>query len=311
VLTRRRLLSGAVAVVGAVVAQAACSRTEKRATAVSSTPPVEMGRRGSVRVLEWDTGDPSSPRAAIVVPAWGGPDARYPVVMALHGRGESMKAPAEGAMGWPRDYALVGAFARVCAPPLSPEDLLGMVDPARLARENAELEARPFRGVIVACPYLPDLDPTSPTAIGAYGRFLTDVLLPRVRRETPALATPEATGIDGVSLGGVTALRVGLARPDVFGAVGGIQPAIREEQSGEWTDLARATLARRPATKLRLLTSHDDYFRQAILTTSDAWRSAGIPHEFADVPGPHDYDFNRGPGSIELLLWNDRALAHA
>jgi acetyl esterase/lipase len=214
-------------------------------------------------------------------------------------------------MGWPRDYALVGAVARVSAPPLTPEDLLGMVDPARLASENADLQARPFRGVIVACPYLPDLDPTSAADVGAYARFVTDVLLPRVRRETPALATAEATGIDGVSLGGVTALRVGFLRPDVFGAVGGIQPAIREEQAAEWTDLARAVLARRPGMKLRLLTSHDDYFRQAIVRTSEAWRAAGIPHEFAEVPGPHDYDFNRGPGSIELLLWNDRALAHA
>jgi iron(III)-salmochelin esterase len=303
VLARRSFL----AVLGAGLVDAACSRTEKRAV----IPPVEPGARGSVRVLEWETGDAVSPRAAIVVPTWGGPDARYPVVVALHGRGESMKSPAEGAMGWPRDYALVGAVARVCAPPLTPEDLLGMVDPARLAQENGDLQARPFRGVIVACPYLPDLDPSNSSDVRAYGRFVTDVLLPRVRRETPALASPEATGIDGVSLGGVTALRVGFARPDVFGAIGGIQPAIRVDQAGEWTDLARAVLARRAGMKLRLLTSHEDYFREAVVATSQAWRAAGIAHDFAEVPGPHDYDFNRGPGSVELLLWNDAALAHA
>jgi hypothetical protein len=60
---------------------------------------------------------------------------------------------------------------------------------------------------------------------------------------------------------------------------------------------------------LRLLTSHDDFFHDAIVSVSQAWRAAGVAHEFADVPGPHDYVFNRGPGSLELLLWYDRILA--
>ena len=83
---------------------------------------------------------------------------------------------------------------------------------------------------------------------------------------------------------------------------------------GEDADRARqaeeAARERRPALKLRLLTSHDDYFRGPILAISQAWRAAGVAHDFADLPGPHDYVFNRGPGSIELLLWHDRALAH-
>ena len=75
------------------------------------------------------------------------------------------------------------------------------------------------------------------------------------------------------------------------------------------TELARAARSKRPSLKLRLLTSSDDYFRDAILELSSAWRAAGVLHDFADVPGPHDYIFNRGPGSIELLTWHDRALA--
>jgi enterochelin esterase-like enzyme len=125
----------------------------------------------------------------------------------------------------------------------------------------------------------------------------------------PALPGAESTGIDGVSLGGVTALRIGLTFPDVFGAVGGIQPALGEGQNAEWTALAVAARAARPALKLRLLTSHDDYFHDTVTSLSSAWHAAGVTHDFADVPGPHDYVFNRGPGSIELLLWHDRALA--
>jgi hypothetical protein len=263
-----------------------------------------------VRTLQWDFGvQPfGQARAAIVVPTWGSPDEKYPVVVALHGRGESLKPPVEGALGWPRDYALVRAFDRLRAPPLRDEDYEGLCEPARMAETNASLARRPFGGVIVACPFLPDVRPAATAEIGPYARFLLDVLLPRVRRETPALATSEATGIDGVSLGGIVALRIGLSSPDAFGAVGGIQPALREGQAADWTLLAQNARARCANLRLRILTSHDDYFRNAILGVDRAWTAAGVRHDFADVVGPHDYVFNRGPGSIELLLWNDRAL---
>jgi hypothetical protein len=293
-------------ILGAAAAALACSRSQR---AEGRGPPPSTVSP-NVRVLEWDLGAQpwGQARAVVVVPAWAGGDARFPVLLALHGRGEAVKAPAEGAMGWPRDYAMVRAIDRLRAPPLRELDYEGFADPARMADTNASLARRPFGGLIVACPWLPDVRPASTGDIAPYARYLVDVLLARVQRETPAIAAPEATGIDGVSLGGVMALRVGLTSPDVFGAVGGIQPAL-EAQEAEWTALAQAARARRPGLKLRLLTSHEDYFHDPIVAVSRAWSAAGVAHDFADVPGPHDYVFNRGPGSIELLLWHDRALS--
>jgi enterochelin esterase-like enzyme len=178
-----------------------------------------------------------------------------------------------------------------------------------MAEASASLAARPLGGLIVACPWLPDIHPAETGDITGYARFLLEELLPRVRQDTPALTSPDATGIDGVSLGGAIGMRVGFTAPEAFGAVGGIQPALREDRATEWTAAAGRARARRPSLKIRLLTSHDDIFRDAIVAVSRAWTAAGIPHDFADVPGPHDYVFNRGPGSIELLLWHDRALA--
>lgn len=264
-----------------------------------------------VHILEWDLGAQpwGRARAAVVVPSWGGADARFPVLLALHGRGESVKTPTEGALGWPRDYAMVRAYDRLRSPPLREGDYEGLVDPARMADANASLTQRPFGGLIVACPWLPDVRPATTGDIAEYSRFMINVLLARVRSETPALSAPESTGLDGVSLGGAIALRVGLTSPGTFGAVGGIQPALSEGQNGEWTTLAQGARAARPGMRLRLVTSHEDYFHDAIVGVSRAWTSAGVAHDFADVPGPHDYIFNRGPGSIELLLWHDRALA--
>jgi hypothetical protein len=244
----------------------------------------------------------------VVVPTWGGPDDRFPVVLALHGRGEAVKSPAEGALGWPRDYALVRALDRLRAPPLREADYEGLAEPTHMADMNAALAKRPFGGLVVVCPWLPDVRQASTADVTPFARYLLDVVLPRVRRETPALAAPEATGIDGVSLGGVIALRIGLTYPEAFGAVGGIQPAFGDNQNAEWTALAQQARSKRPGQKLRLLTSHDDYFRDVVMGVDHAWTAAGITHEFADVVGPHDYVFNRGPGSFELLFWNDRAL---
>ncbi len=290
-----------------IAAAIACSRSERAAG--SGPPPTPSSP--NVRLLSWDLGAQpwGQARAVVVVPTWGDADARYPVLVALHGHGEAIKSPAEGALGWPRDYAMVRAVDRLRAPPLHEGDYEGFVDPARMADANASLASRPFGGLIVVCPWLPDFHAPSTADITAYERFVVRTLLPRVRKETPALATPEATGIDGVSLGGVVALRIGLTSAESFGAVGGIQPALLDGHANEWTALARAARASRPGMRLRLLTSTEDYFRDAILGVSRAWRADGIDHDFADVPGPHDYVFNRGPGSIELLLWHDRALA--
>jgi iron(III)-salmochelin esterase len=267
----------------------------------------------SVRILRWDLGVQSwgAGRAVVVVPTFGQPDTRFPVVVALHGRGESLKPPDEGALGWPRDYALVRAFDRLRAPPLRASDFVGLVEPEQLAMTNLSLSRQPFVGVIVACPWLPDLRPTRPEDLDAYAEFVLGVLLPRVRMETPALADAQATGIDGVSLGGAFALGIGLEHPTAFGAVGGIQPALAAEDTAMWVTAAKAARARHPSLKLRLLTSYDDYFHDSISEVSQAWQDAGVPHDFGVYPGPHDYVFNRGPGSIELLLWNDRSLHDA
>jgi pimeloyl-ACP methyl ester carboxylesterase len=259
--------------------------------------------------VEWDVEGPSGAmdHVAILVPDPALPGVRYPVLVALHGRGEAVKTPARGAMGWPEDYAMQKQIGRVAAPPLTVADFEGFVEPAHLAQLNADLVAHPYAGLIVVCPHVPDMNPNG-SDVGAVARYIVERILPHVRAETPALATPESTAIDGVSMGGALALRIGLTNPDVFGAVGALQAAIGEEQAEELTELATAAIARRPSLVLRLVTSHEDYFHDAITHLSATWKSAHVPHDFADVPGPHDYAFNRGPGSLELLTWYGRVL---
>ncbi|MBX3212961.1 MAG: hypothetical protein KF850_13065 [Labilithrix sp.] len=295
--------------------------TAQRATAPSATvlppvvpetPPIAdggVGVRGQVRTETWTL--PGEGRAVAIVPTWTAPDAKLPMLFALHGRGEANKGPALGVMGWPKDYALLRAIERVCAPPLTTEDFERMVDAKRLVEHNESLARRPFAGLVVVCPYSPDVDLRKPPQIREYAAYFMNTVLPRAKKELPVLGTPTSIGIDGVSLGGALALRIGLGNPESFGALGTLQAAVGDDQVPELTELARAARAKNPDLALRLLTSDKDYFRRALRKASAAWRAAGIEHDFEEVPGVHDYPFNRGPGAIEMLLWHDRRLARA
>ncbi|MBX3202496.1 MAG: esterase [Labilithrix sp.] len=279
---------------------------------VPETPPIAdggVGVRGQVRTETWTL--PGDGRAVAIVPTWAAPDAKLPMLFALHGRGEANKGPALGVMGWPKDYALLRAIERVCAPPLTTEDFERMVDAKRLVEHNESLARQPFAGLVVVCPYSPDVDLRKPPQIREYAAYFMNVVLPRAKKELPVLGTPPSIGIDGVSLGGALALRIGLGNPEAFGALGTLQAAVGDDQVPELTELARAARAKNPDLALRLLTSDKDYFRRALRKASTAWRAAGIEHDFEEVPGVHDYPFNRGPGAIEMLLWHDRRLARA
>jgi enterochelin esterase-like enzyme len=72
--------------------------------------------------------------------------------------------------------------------------------------------------------------------------------------------------------------------------------------------LARAARKTQPALALRIATSNDDAFVNTNRALAEALSSAGVPREFEDHLGPHDYIWNRGPGSFELLLFHDHAL---
>jgi enterochelin esterase-like enzyme len=261
--------------------------------------------------LTWDYPDTELGRMQVVVliPERE-PSARLPVLVALHGRGEALKGPEKGARGWVDDYQLPAAMERLHRPPITPEDLRGFVDEARLTRLNESLEHQPYQGLIVVCPYTPDILPADEPLDKAQGlaRFVVEQVLPRVYRETPALGTPETTGIDGVSLGGRAALGIGFSRPKAFAVVSAMQAAIRVDNAGDILRRAREAKAQKPDLFVRLLTSSDDYFITAIQTLAPALSGAGIRTELVTVPGPHDYEFNRGPGAYEMLMFHDRVL---
>ncbi len=255
--------------------------------------------------------DGAPQRVLVIVPrradrAMHPPGARYPLVIALHGRGEAAKGVERGLLGWSVDYRLPIAYGALVRGMLRRADYGGFVRDAHLEAANAELARSPFRPPAVVTPYVPDglLEPRAEEARRRYIDWLAGPLLAGVRQAYPGVArTREGTGIDGVSMGGRIALEAGFAHPEAFGSVGGIQPAVRGDAEAL---SARVDPAR--AQRIRLLSSDGDPFLAATRALSSALRTRRIPHELVVTPGPHDYDYNRGPGSIELLRFHASAL---
>lgn len=297
------------------------SRTDperKPAPAATSRPPSKGPAEkpatlvdGESRELTWHYADsPFGPSEVVVsIPKDASLENRLPVLVAFHGRGESLKGPQAGARGWVDDYSVRRAAERLRSPPLSSADLLGFVEPARLARLNQSLASTAFRDVILVCPYLADaLHGARMIEEGrALAGFVADRVLPRVWMETPSLGAA-ATGVDGVSLGGRAALLVGALRPDAFRAVAALQPAIDTSEVPALAELISRAQAEHPGLVVRLLTSDGDYFLEPTHALHRALDGGKVRHQFDVVAGPHSYDFNRGPGAFEMLVFHDRVL---
>src|SRR5512133_1391239 len=93
--------------------------------------------RLALEELTWSFNDTNLGRIDVVVVLPDRkPDQKFPLLVALHGRGEALKGPARGARGWVDDYALVRAMQRLSAPPLGTSDFEGIVTAQRLTTLN-------------------------------------------------------------------------------------------------------------------------------------------------------------------------------
>lgn len=229
----------------------------------------------------------------------------YPLLLAFSGRGEAVLSPERGAWGWVRDYHLPRQAAAVARGKLVANDLLGLVSTAWLARYNASLQAAPYAGMVVVCPHTFDLLGQRSLGHPAYERFYMDELLAAVRGRYNVRKDPGGLGLDGVSLGGLWALYLGLGHPEKVGQIGALQPAVTPFLS-QLRDLALGNRQKLERVPISLVTSTGDGLRPTVSRMSALLAQARVKHALTILRGPHHYVFNRGPGGVHMLLWHDR-----
>jgi enterochelin esterase-like enzyme len=258
-------------------------------------------------------GDPKiSKRCVVLVPKHLAVGERVPLLVALHGLAETIDETM-GAYAWVDKYGVGEGYAHLRAPDTMTIESLGkMMKQDRLDALHAELAKDPFRGMVIACPYTPNIWKVSPdveSTIGALSDWLFDVLVPRLRAETPVRSEREFLGLDGVSLGGYASLGVGIRRAADLGSIGCVQAAISQAEAPSFADRFAKSFAATGARPLHLLTSTADVFRKPVEALDKALAARKVAHDFRLAIGPHDQPFLRGPGSVEMLLWHARALA--
>jgi predicted esterase len=292
-LGRRRACIGAAALVaslaGASRGAAACDGFEERTLDV---PGEKLARKCRLLVPR----DGTRPRRVLVL---------------LHGLGETTNETL-GIGAWSERYGICQAHARLRHPPirrvLSDAEYLTT---ERLSELDRELERAPFRGLAVACPFTPNVFRAGSTAavLDRYAAWLVEAVLPALAREL-GVARPNV-GLDGVSLGGFVALEVFLRKPEAFASAGALQAAIRPHSAEAYAARIERAFAARGKIPLRLATSSWDPGRAAHEKLAKALEKRGLPVTLSVPPGPHDQRFLREAGSLELLLWHDRALPEA
>lgn len=258
--------------------------------------------------LALSTGDaPFGGRVPVLSPRHVPAGARLPLVIALHGLGESAD-PALAARAWPELYGLLEAWRRLLQPPVAPRSRRGDWPPDRMAEVNRDLAARPLAGFIVACPFTPNPSRARDRGahLDAYARWLTDVVTARARAQHSVLPTSASTHLAGCSMGGSVAVEVALRARGAFGGLALVQSAHGAHRNPAIAaGLASAGPGGAPLPTL-VLTSQGDPFRDRNHALARELASRGVPHEARTLPGPHDQPWLREAGTPEMLLWLDR-----
>ncbi|HVU05688.1 MAG TPA: alpha/beta hydrolase-fold protein [Polyangiaceae bacterium] len=256
-------------------------------------------------------GDPKLSRSAMVlVPRERRADERFPILLLFHGLGETGD-PKIGVRAWADRYGLVTADARLRHAPLSLAKPNRYVSEDRLARINGELGASPYRGAVLVCPFTPNIHklPSEAQALDRLAEWTESTLLPAVRAQAPCREDPGGVSIDGCSLGGYMALGVFLRKPELFGAVGSVQPAIGEKIAPLYADLLKHAVEKAGPRSIHIETSSWDPELPSHQALSERLRALRVPHDYTVLPGGHDQIFLKEIGTLEMLLWHDRRFA--
>lgn len=228
----------------------------------------------------------------------------------IHGLAETA-SEALGIHAWYDCYGLPQAYQRLCsAPVLRTLPQQRYLSDERLAEINLDLSAAPLRDVAFVCPFTPNVlgkNPSSPVLDG-YAKYIEDVLLPAVRSATPILEGRMHLGVDGVSLGGYVALELFSRKPELFGVVGSMQGAFGVKLAQVYARRIAEAAARFGPPRVHVTTSSLDPFRDAARELAQRLAERGVAATFTLAAGPHDQTFLREAGTLEMLLFQARAL---
>lgn len=273
----------------------------------SAGAPKHLDPPPDLRLVDWTfPGEkPFIKRATVLAPTHLPKDQKVPCLILFHGLGEAKEGHESGAYAWLDRYGLGSSYARLRRPPVSSILRRKDLTDARAGELNEELKKTPLGGLVLICPFTPNVWSfrDTPGTLSALASFVTGELLERVGREIPEADTGRL-GVDGCSLGGFVSLEVFARKPAMFSSFGVVQPAIGHRQIPGYVEALKG----RTGLPVHVESSQADPYLMVSKDLHAALHKAGVRSEFLAPPGPHDQPFLRDVGTLEMLLWHDRAL---
>ena len=274
------------------------------ASAQSVAPRLES------RVMEVE-GSPLARRVRLLLPERQAPTEVLPLLVLLHGLGETANEQA-GLDAWSERYGLVSAYERLRRPPIARTLARARyLTDEQIESLNAALHTRPLSAMAIVCPFTPNVhrQPSSARAIDEYSHWIASKMLPSVKNAAGIETRRLTTAIDGCSLGGFMALEIYLRRPDLFGAFGMVQGAIGAGAAVTYAERIRRAAEAHGSASIRLGTSTADPYLRANRALSNALSQREVTHTLAIQPGPHDQPWLREVGTLTMLHWHDSRFA--
>ncbi|MBI5535914.1 MAG: hypothetical protein HY898_24555 [Deltaproteobacteria bacterium] len=248
-------------------------------------------------------------RALVLVPTHVPANTKLPLLVLLHGLGETGNERL-GIHAWGELYGLVRAYERLLRPPFERTlQRQRYLTDQRAAEINRSLTDLPFGGMVLACPVTPNpwkLDGAS--TLTRYADWLVGTLLPAVRDRAPILDGRAHVGLDGCSLGGYVGLEAFVRKPEAFGVLGVVQPAISVGGAAQYARRIADAIGRAGPCPVHVESSTGDPYKNASEELSRQLIQLGVPCDLRVIPGPHDQPWLREIGTAEMLLWHDRTL---
>ncbi|MGC4091059.1 MAG: alpha/beta hydrolase-fold protein [Polyangiaceae bacterium] len=245
-------------------------------------------------------------RALVVLPTESKRRAKLPVVVLLHGLGETVN-PKLGVRAWVDNYGLSGALEHLHRNHLHSSARGPYLSDDELYAINDALHERPFHGLCAVCPFLPNpyTGGNWENALARYADYLAEQLLPAVSAQFGELIEPSRCGIAGVSLGGFSAIEAFLRRPTTFSALGTVQGAFSKVYA---LGAARRLKQSGANPAVCVVTSSEDPYRIANQEFARACAANNARIELSTRKGPHSQAWLRGIGTFDALMALDRAL---
>ncbi len=232
----------------------------------------------------------------VVAPYGAGP---YPVVFLIAGLGELKRGDRASAAGWVEKYGLTEGVAAVGRGHFTEADFGGLLTGPLFESYQRRRQSGYGGLVFVGLPAPVKWE-------SRFERRVMDVFIPWAEKNLPVKAGPASRGVDGISLGGRHALRLALAYPGQFRAIGTEQASVK----GLLPSFVRKrdTLMAKVPSVINLLTSSRDGYRRDIGAFARDLTALGLPVRHREVPGGHDKRFAKGPGVIDMILFHDAVL---